>query len=332
MTQRQDQNRAESTLSIAMCTYNGEEYLREQLGSIAKQSRLPNELVVSDDGSGDATLQILEEFQRVAPFSVQICHSGTNLGSTKNFEKAIMQCSGDIIVLCDQDDVWHSEKLMRIERIFVDSPHIGAVFTDGEICDAFLNPLGYSLWQSFGFNKKMQKKAASHRSFEVLIKRNVATGATTAFRSEFKDLVLPIPNEWVHDCWIALLIAAVSDLAIIDELMIKYRQHNSNQIGALKKGFKEQLIIAHKTTANDYWLEAKQFIEAKERLLATDKFACSPKVICHLSLKIRHLQARASMREQDLKRWIFASKELLTLRYYHYSNGWKSFAKDFFGA
>ena len=239
-------------ISIALCTYNGAPYLQEQLSSILSQTRLPDELIICDDKSEDNTVDLIRELASRATFPVRLVVNKINLKSTKNFEKAISLCSGNIIVLSDQDDVWYPQKLMRIEKVFVDSPHISAVFTDGKICDASLNPLGYTLWESFGFNKKMQKKTASHRSFEVLIKRNVVTGATMAFRSEFKDLVLPIPNEWVHDGWIALLIASVSDLAIIHAPLIKYRQHNNNQIGALKKNFKEQLIMAQKDNSVDY--------------------------------------------------------------------------------
>ena len=93
-------------ISVAMCTYNGGKYLREQLISIAKQARLPDELIVCDDVSNDATLQILNEFQKMAPFPIRIHRNGVRLGVTKNFEQAIALCNGDIIALSDQDDVW----------------------------------------------------------------------------------------------------------------------------------------------------------------------------------------------------------------------------------
>jgi len=104
-------------LSVAMCTYNGEQYLQEQLDSIIAQTRLPNEVVVCDDGSTDATLQILDEFQETAPFPVRIYRNGTRLGPTKNFEKAIKLCSGNVIALSDQDDVWMPHKLERLEEV-----------------------------------------------------------------------------------------------------------------------------------------------------------------------------------------------------------------------
>lgn len=93
-----------TTISTAMCTYNGEKYLREQLESIARQTLLPNELVVCDDCSSDETVEIIQDFSRNAPFSVRLMINENNLGFAKNFEKAITLCSGEIIVLSDQDD------------------------------------------------------------------------------------------------------------------------------------------------------------------------------------------------------------------------------------
>src|SRR5215207_2518174 len=98
-------------ISIALCTYNGEQYLQQQLDSFVAQSRPPDELVVCDDRSTDRTVPIVEDFAKRAPFRVELVINETNLGSTRNFEKAIGLCTGDIIFLADQDDVWLPEKL-----------------------------------------------------------------------------------------------------------------------------------------------------------------------------------------------------------------------------
>ncbi|HIE59179.1 MAG TPA: glycosyltransferase, partial [Hydrogenothermaceae bacterium] len=92
-------------ISIALATYNGDTYLQDQLNSYIAQERLPDEMVVCDDVSKDETVAILEAFQKVAPFEVQIIKNETNLGYTKNFEKALSLCSGDIVFFSDQDDV-----------------------------------------------------------------------------------------------------------------------------------------------------------------------------------------------------------------------------------
>src|SRR5947208_14214106 len=99
------------SISVAMCTYNGERFLKEQLESLAAQTRQPDELVVCDDRSTDSTPHIVEAFARAAPFPVRLEVNDRCLGSTKNFEHAILRCTGALIALSDQDDVWHPEKL-----------------------------------------------------------------------------------------------------------------------------------------------------------------------------------------------------------------------------
>src|SRR5437868_6261824 len=115
-------------ISVALCTYNGEKYLPDQLASYLKQERLPDELVICDDGSSDNTVEIIKRFATEAPFPVQLHVNENNLGSTKNFEKAFQLCQGEIITPSDQDDVWHEKKLLQLERAFKEHPQIGLVF------------------------------------------------------------------------------------------------------------------------------------------------------------------------------------------------------------
>ncbi len=112
-------------LSLAMCTYNGELYLWEQL-----VTRLPDGLIVCGDGSTNVTLKILEDSQKESPFPVKVYRNEEDLGPTKNFEKAVGLRSGDVIILSDQDDVWLPEKLERIEKAFKEHPEAGYVFSD----------------------------------------------------------------------------------------------------------------------------------------------------------------------------------------------------------
>lgn len=316
-------------LSIAMCTYNGSKYLMAQLESIATQSRLPDELIICDDCSNDDTKNILKAFASMVSFPVRMYFNEENRGSTKNFEKAISLCEGEIIVLSDQDDVWHPEKLSRIEAVFIEHPHVGLVFSDGKVVDDELRTLGYSLWQAIGFSKSEQECVKSGRAIEVLLKHNVVTGATMAFRTKFKNLFLPIPTFWVHDGWIALLISAITDLALINEPLIKYRQHSNQQIGVLKKGVFSQLAIAKKTKPLNYIAEINQYTAVYERLLAFLNLLNNNKVIALIEEKIYHLNVRASIPKQKIYRLPVLLKELFTLRYHSYSKGWKSFVKDF---
>ena len=121
------------TISIALCTYHGERFLQEQLDSFLQQTRLPDELVVCDDGSTDLTVPILEAFGVQAPFPVRLSINSQNLGFTKNFEKAISLCRGEIIAMSDQDDVWLPEKLEKFEQVFVNRPQLGYVFCNAQV-------------------------------------------------------------------------------------------------------------------------------------------------------------------------------------------------------
>lgn len=317
-------------LSVAMCTYNGARYLEEQLDSIAKQTRQPDELVVCDDRSIDSTVDIIEAFASWAAFPVRLTINETNLGSTKNFAKAIDLCSGDIIALSDQDDVWQREKLMLMESKLAESPGIGLVFTDAEVVDEELRPMGNRIWQSNGFNPAEQKKITAGRSFEVLLKRNVVTGATMAFRTNFKEVFQPIPSEWVHDAWIALMVAAYADLGAIPEPTIKYRQHFNQQIGIRKKGFLKRLTMAQQTKSKTYFNQLKKYRAACDRLLGNTKDLPDKEVIVHLEGKLAHLTVRGNIPEGKLHRLSTVIKELITYRYHRYSYGWKSAAKDLF--
>src|SRR5688500_18488634 len=180
-------------ISVAMCTYDGEPFLREQLASIAAQGRQPDELVVCDDRSSDSTCDIVREFAATAPFAVRLHTNERNLGSTKNFERAIRLCEGDAIALADQDDVWLPSKLARIEERFAAEPRAGLVFSDAEVVDERLRPLGYRLWESVGFDRAHQRLVSGGRALDVLLPGWTVTGATLAFRSRFRNLVLEIP-------------------------------------------------------------------------------------------------------------------------------------------
>lgn len=319
---------ATHTLSVALCTFNGSRFLREQLESIAAQTRVPNELVVCDDGSTDSTPRIVNDFARQMSFPVRWYTRDTPVGSTKNFEKAIALCQGDLIALSDQDDVWLPDRLRATESAFQSGANADAFFSDAEIVDASLNPSGCRLWDVVRFGHREQSDIRRGRAVSLLLRRNVVTGATLAFRSEFRKLLLPIPEGWVHDAWIALLIGATGKLVFTERPLIRYRQHSSNQIGALKRGFGEQLEKAKTPHTEIYAAAAANYAAARERLLTAEGGAISPEVIHMLEAKIAHMRTRATLPQSRIRRLPVVLSELAAGRYRCYSNSWKSFARD----
>lgn len=312
------------SLSIALTTYNGEQYIREQLDSIVRQTRLPDELVISDDASVDSTLDIIKDFERSAPFPVKLQINQMRLGSTLNFESAIRACSGDIIFLCDQDDVWYPDKIARIEECFVNNPEAGAVFTDANIVDQDLQSYGPKLWKKGRFSSREQKLVNEGDAFTVLLKHSVVTGATMAFRSKYRDFLMPIPGIWVHDAWIAFLISASSSLVAIPTPLIAYRQHSSNQIGLA--GGKH----LDKTCAEYHGLRVHCYELMRERMIKfIDRFPDAMYKIHCLDRKLSFLRARTALPDARLHRVPGALFELATLHYYRYTKaGVGSFFND----
>lgn len=216
-------------ISVAMCTYNGERFLSEQLASIAKQTRLPDELVVCDDRSTDRTVDIVREFGAAASYPVRVFVNERNLGFVANFERAIQLCNGDLIALSDQDDSWYPERLERSEQEFAAHPEVGLVFSDADLIDDQGQLTGTRLWPNFGFvGERKQRLLAG--DYTVLTKRFV-TGATIMFRSRLRENCLPFGSGWLHDEWLAPAAAAVADVLPIDAPLIRYRKHASQQVG-----------------------------------------------------------------------------------------------------
>jgi hypothetical protein len=225
---------SQNRISIALCTYNGERWLPQQLASIQQQTRLPDELVVCDDRSTDQTLAMLGEFAAAVPFPVEIIRNTETLGSTKNFEKAIRLCGGDLIALSDQDDLWYPNRLERSEHEFIAHPQAGLVFSDADVIDEQNRPLGATLWQQLGFAGK-RKHDLMAGQFVLLAKHRFVTGATMMFRATLRERFLPIGVGWVHDEWITLVVAAFSELRPIDLPLIRYRIHGAQQVGFQNK-------------------------------------------------------------------------------------------------
>ena len=324
-------------LSIAMCTYNGARHLQEQLDSFKSQTRMPDELVVCDDVSTDETVEIVEAFASEAPFNVRLYVNEKNLGSTKNFEKAIAICEGDIIFLSDQDDVWLPDKLSKVAELLTQFPEVAGVLTDAEIVDESLNLLGFYFWQATRFKRRQQGRAMKGK-LGTLVKHNSSmSGATFAFRAKLRDIALPIPEYWTHDAWIILIIAALAKLVVLPEQLNLWRQHELQQLGSWKKKSLLEMrdMSLNKEITEDALFAAKQYESAKERIEAmnfTDSAATDTKtkLLARLKEKSVHLQARSKMSTARIKRIPSILNELMSMRYFRYSSGFKSAVRDFF--
>ena len=311
-----------------MCTFNGAAWVEQQLESLAAQDRLPDELVICDDKSSDGTLDLLKTFAAAAPFLVRILCNDIRLGVAGNFSQAINLCTGDFIALADQDDRWGPRKLAVLERCLVDQPDVGIVFSDANLVDESLLPLGTRLWDTLYLDLLQRQRLTNGQAIEVLTRTNVVTGATTMFRACFKDLILPIPSCWIHDGWIALLISAASVCAMVDEPLVDYRQHARQQIGARRTGFMEQVRIGMDMDLAYFQLEAQRWLEAYRRAGAHRQMLRYPEDLATIAEKARFSQDRYCMRLESVERWEVIARHWAAGDYRTMAWGWKSLLQD----
>jgi glycosyltransferase involved in cell wall biosynthesis len=224
------------TLSIALCTYNGSKFLREQLQSLVNQTLSPFEVVITDDCSSDDTISIIQEFDKV--LNIKVFVNEIPLKVTKNFEKAVSHCSGEIILLCDQDDIWQPDKLTKISQYFQANPNQLAVFSDAYLVNEQGISLNKNFFSAVRFLEPQIEQFKDGNVVELLLAGNRTAGCMMAFRKELVQKVIPFPTHiplMIHDNWITIVVAMLDSLGMIEEQLISYRQHNFQQIGTRAK-------------------------------------------------------------------------------------------------
>lgn len=319
-------------VSIAMATWQGARFIDEQLESIAAQTRPPDQLVVSDDGSTDDTCARVDAFAREADFEVQLVRNTERGLTTVNFERAVARCHGDLVFFADQDDVWRPHKLERMVDVFERHPATGGLFCNGSVVDDDREPLGYDLWQSQGFHRGEQAMVRRGQAAMVFLRHVVAAGNTFAFRGRFLPLVLPFPRlRSVHDAWVAFMVAAVSDFEILDEDLVEYRLHADNQFGLALLDLRAQIAKARlQITERAFRHAALLFGEATRRLAAHPEFPADPTLRRHIDAKVAHSALRDGLPDGWLARLGPVVGEAVRGHYGLYGYGWKSLAQDLF--
>ncbi|HLP04543.1 MAG TPA: glycosyltransferase family 2 protein [Paludibacter sp.] len=231
-------------ISVCLASYNGEKYIKEQINSILAQLCDQDELIISDDGSDDRTLEIIQEFGdlRIKMFQNNGIH-----GYTHNFENALIHASGDYIFFSDQDDVWLPGKINKMLPYLKDDV---LVFSDAFITNENLEVLGkISDWRKYkkGYIRNLYK--------------NIYTGCTCAFTKKIKDYTLPFPvtKFIMHDNWIGLLCELKFKVVYLDEALIWHRRHNDNTSSMTNKSnrtimfmFKYRFLLLVKTLQKAY--------------------------------------------------------------------------------
>jgi glycosyltransferase involved in cell wall biosynthesis len=312
-----------------MCTYNGERFLRAQLESIASQDRPPDEVVICDDGSSDTGPEIVRQFAGRSAFPVRLVVNAENLGSTRNFEKAISLCQGAIVALADQDDIWYRNKLERIEKAFLGSSTVVAAFSDADLIDDDSRLWGLRLWQAFSFNAAEQRHFRNGRALNVLVKHPVVTGATMAFRRTLFDILTPLPSNDIHDRWMSFLLAARGQFEVISDPLMQYRRHERQQAGLPPQTTTGLIAQARTRGANYHLEETERFRQLYDKLgMCGVHFPYAEYARKEIERKVSHLTNRAMLPSTRVARIPRVLREAFNGGYWRYSAGWNSIAKD----
>ena len=218
------------TVDVVLATYQGELFIREQLNSIVGQTRLPARILVADDGSTDRTCALIDDFASQAPFPVIWVGRERIGGACRNFERLLAASTADLVVLCDQDDVWLPERLEQLVAAYVAAgePEVPRlVVHDLRLIDGRGTVLGPSFWRHQAFDPQRGS------TFATLLVMNSFPGCAMVCNRELLQRALPIPAEAVmHDWWLALVAAGCGSILVLDRTLGSYRLHAANAIGA----------------------------------------------------------------------------------------------------
>ena len=324
------------SISVALCTHNGARFIAEQVRSICLQSLPPTEIVLSDDASTDDGVEVaraaLAACLRERPglaIGFRVIRNVPALRVTKNFEQAARACTGDLIALSDQDDVWHPDRLARMVAPFDQRPDLLLLHTDARLVDGALKDLGQSLFHALEVQPFELAWIHGGRAFDVFLRRNLVTGATTLFRRALLEQALDFPKEWLHDEWLGIVASAIGRVDVLEDALIDYRQHESNQIGARRDSFMGKVrkaLASRGTTHQDRARKAELLLE---RLLSLgDQVAAD--TIQKLRDKLEHQRFRAALPASRLARCLPVLREAMTGRYEKFGRGTRGVVRDLF--
>ena len=235
--------------SVALCTFNGEKYIEQQLESILQQSTKVHEIVVCDDLSTDKTFEVLQKFQSQFPQIFKLFQNESNLGYVQNFEKAITLCTGDLIFLADQDDIWFPNKIKRVEKYFSENQDTTVVCHNLNLSESENGEKNYWKLRNFTPNKTNQQILE-----QVVLEGNIFPGMSMAITKNAQQNYFPLKKMnhlIIHDFELIIKACKENSLGTLNEILGEYRLHDDQNIGF------DLRIPAKKITSEDIYTRYK---------------------------------------------------------------------------
>lgn len=312
------------TVDILMATYNGEEFISEQIESIINQTHNNWRLIIKDDGSEDDTAITVKEYTRRFPEKISLVDDiGNNLGACQNFARLMEYSKSDYIMFCDQDDVWLPDKIgitlqkiLEMERSYGKNTPL-LVYTDLKVADNDLNIIANSFWQY----QKLDPETG--QALNRLLVQNVVTGCTMIINNALKKLSMPIPQDAImHDWWITLVAASFGKIGYVDDSTVLYRQHDKNDIGA--KDLRVSYLYIIRKVIGLYKKERREqlkrtLLKTKGDLLMTQRQAKA--FVEHYNTSLNNKKLKLAKIYSELERYGLVKKRWHILKYGFYATG-----------
>ncbi|MDB5988690.1 MAG: glycosyl transferase, family 2 [Herbaspirillum sp.] len=223
---------------VLLATYNGAAYLPDFLDSLIAQNTSDFKVIVRDDGSSDASLDIIRTY--MSALSIEILEASQRLGPALSFFELLKHAGDgfDCYFFADQDDYWHESKIARaVDKLSSEKENVGVYFSRLEYVDETLAHIGYS---------RIPRVIA----LENALVENIATGCTIALTGPARQLLLKnSPSRFsMHDWWCYIVVVAFGKVIYDTFPSIKYRQHTNNTIGVATNTFQ------------NFWRRLRRFI------------------------------------------------------------------------
>lgn len=243
-------------VSIAVCTYNGELFLKQQLDTLAEQTYRNIEIIIVDDKSTDDTCSILEEYKQ-KDSRIKVYLNSENLGYNRNFEKAIKLCSGELIAICDQDDLWHKTKLetllSQLEEDTMLIHHSVSVFSDEN---------------SLPELKVIQRAGGFYGSdLKAILLGNTVQGCTIMMRKELKEFIFPFDKDVIYDWWLGVCAANYGKVQYLHQNLMWHRRHEQSAHYSVESLKEKQEHYKKTLTALNFFQKFLKLNKRNERFL-----------------------------------------------------------------
>lgn len=318
-------------VSVALATYNGERFIGEQLESLAGQTRRPDELVVSDDGSADRTVGHVRNFAERAPFPVRILDVDRNRGALGNFDRVIAACRGDIVFPCDQDDVWLPGKIAEMNEALARYPNAGVVISNSELVDADLHPMGRQL-----YTRRLPRTEQLYQRGPAAVRLILGCGMVFGHTMAFRNLTLLmrpaalVTTKSAYDVIRVIIAASFFDIVVIPHVLTKYRRHESQVTPAhdVSLGLGQRLRQLVSDQERQAETTARFARNLGEIAVGLEELGAGRDVIDFLAGKVRMSSLQVSLPSARLRRLVPVASGLASGRYHRYANGISTAVRD----